>query len=87
MQLSGGTPGTARPFLAGRSTDFTYGPNSSFSLGHSCPVIPQTTYFSFPYNPDSLPRSAELVWDFSFAPQMLGYLVLELWSASVILLQ
>lgn len=63
------------------------GPNSSLSLGLSCPVIPQTTYFSFPYNLDSLPRSTEYVWDFSFAPQMLGYLVLELWGASGILLQ
>lgn len=54
------------------------GPNSSLSLGHSRPIISQTTYFSFPYNLDSLPGSAEIVWDFPFAPQVLGYLVLEL---------
>lgn len=63
------------------------GPNSSLSLGHSCPVNSQTTYFPFPHNLDSIPRSAELVWDFTFAPQVLAYLVLKLWSASVILLQ
>lgn len=49
MQLSGGTPGTTPPWLAGVQVlpHVPAGANSSLNLTHSCPIIPQTTFSPF----------------------------------------